>query len=406
MISERPLLLKSGDAMPDSLNLLLCVKTAAFLYLKYEMQEALKLLEKAQGIPYGGNPFLDISILSIKSGIKEELGDLTECEALYQKIFSMMQAHKFLDHLSFNFHIGATGIYLKTGRLEFASDALDNAASSHGRTDIWSDGGYLYNLMELKLMQGEKDEAYTLLQKLLELDFYHNTLYTSSLIKYLDYMGKLTPELVKGYKSVHAGCEPRFLRAEDHIAFARIQYYVHNIQQAIKIADDVLEVLRSRKIKVRLIETLLFKCDVLSGNDITTHRERMNLFREAVYYAPENHIASPFMLEGQKIDNLVRELCTELNINLNYTEKNFLNELAQRFSCIKPVDILSDREMEVLKELAKGASNKEIGEILFISLSTVKTHVINIYSKLGAKNRVEAVEKVGAEKYYYEIFIN
>jgi LuxR family maltose regulon positive regulatory protein len=49
--------------------------------------------------------------------------------------------------------------------------------------------------------------------------------------------------------------------------------------------------------------------------------------------------------------------------------------------------------MEVLKALTDGASNKEIGEKLFISISTVKTHMINIYSKLGVKNRVEAVNE-------------
>ncbi|MCP1311945.1 LuxR C-terminal-related transcriptional regulator [Paenibacillus tyrfis] len=54
---------------------------------------------------------------------------------------------------------------------------------------------------------------------------------------------------------------------------------------------------------------------------------------------------------------------------------------------------LTDREREVLEVLATGASNKEIGERLCISLATVKTHIINIYSKLGVSGRIEAVEK-------------
>ena len=56
-------------------------------------------------------------------------------------------------------------------------------------------------------------------------------------------------------------------------------------------------------------------------------------------------------------------------------------------------EVLSSREIEVLKALIEGLSNKEIGEKLFISISTVKTHIINIYSKLGVKNRVEAVNE-------------
>jgi len=57
------------------------------------------------------------------------------------------------------------------------------------------------------------------------------------------------------------------------------------------------------------------------------------------------------------------------------------------------IEVLSSREIEVLKALTDGSSNKEIGEKLFISISTVKTHIINIYSKLGVKNRVEAVNE-------------
>lgn len=51
---------------------------------------------------------------------------------------------------------------------------------------------------------------------------------------------------------------------------------------------------------------------------------------------------------------------------------------------------LSEREQEVLGLLATGLDNQEIGEQLFISESTVKSHCYSIYSKLGVKNRVQA----------------
>lgn len=52
---------------------------------------------------------------------------------------------------------------------------------------------------------------------------------------------------------------------------------------------------------------------------------------------------------------------------------------------------LSKRELEVLDLINLGLSNQEIAEKLFISLSTVKTHTSNLYSKLGVKNRGTAV---------------
>lgn len=54
-------------------------------------------------------------------------------------------------------------------------------------------------------------------------------------------------------------------------------------------------------------------------------------------------------------------------------------------------NVLSRREMEVLKEIVKGQSNKEISEALFVSEKTVKTHVSHILNKLEVTDRTQAV---------------
>jgi NarL family two-component system response regulator LiaR len=54
---------------------------------------------------------------------------------------------------------------------------------------------------------------------------------------------------------------------------------------------------------------------------------------------------------------------------------------------------LSKRELEILGLLAQGHSNQEIAAELFVSLSTVKTHIQNMYEKLEVKRRTQAVEK-------------
>lgn len=55
------------------------------------------------------------------------------------------------------------------------------------------------------------------------------------------------------------------------------------------------------------------------------------------------------------------------------------------------LDELTDREREVLIEIAHGLSNQEIADKLFISLPTVKTHVAHILAKINARDRVQAV---------------
>jgi NarL family two-component system response regulator LiaR len=52
---------------------------------------------------------------------------------------------------------------------------------------------------------------------------------------------------------------------------------------------------------------------------------------------------------------------------------------------------LTERERQVLHLIARGKENAQIAEALYISLGTVKNHVVNVYSKLGVHNRVEAV---------------
>jgi two-component system, NarL family, response regulator LiaR len=54
---------------------------------------------------------------------------------------------------------------------------------------------------------------------------------------------------------------------------------------------------------------------------------------------------------------------------------------------------ISPREYEVLKLMARGYSNQEIAHQLFISLSTVKTHSANLFSKLEVKRRSQAVQQ-------------
>ncbi|QJT05663.1 response regulator transcription factor [Streptomyces asoensis] len=54
---------------------------------------------------------------------------------------------------------------------------------------------------------------------------------------------------------------------------------------------------------------------------------------------------------------------------------------------------LSGREVEVVRLLAEGLSNRAIAEALFLSEATVKTHLVRVYRKLGADNRASAVSE-------------
>jgi DNA-binding NarL/FixJ family response regulator len=67
------------------------------------------------------------------------------------------------------------------------------------------------------------------------------------------------------------------------------------------------------------------------------------------------------------------------------------SRLVNRVRAPQPTGVLSAREREVLRLVAKGTGNREIAAELFISQATVKTHLTHIYEKLGVKDRAAAV---------------
>jgi DNA-binding NarL/FixJ family response regulator len=71
--------------------------------------------------------------------------------------------------------------------------------------------------------------------------------------------------------------------------------------------------------------------------------------------------------------------------------KGVSNLIAKSLATAQNPDQLSDRELDVIRLLAKGLGNKEIAKDLFISESTVKFHVHNICKKFGCSNRTQVV---------------
>jgi DNA-binding NarL/FixJ family response regulator len=72
--------------------------------------------------------------------------------------------------------------------------------------------------------------------------------------------------------------------------------------------------------------------------------------------------------------------------------------LISEFAAVSPdpsertrLDALSDRERDVLLQMARGRTNAQIGEDLFVEETTVKSHVSSVLSKLGVQSRVQAV---------------
>ena len=70
-----------------------------------------------------------------------------------------------------------------------------------------------------------------------------------------------------------------------------------------------------------------------------------------------------------------------------------VNSADKTESTSRSFEALSEREREVLRLIAEGGSNQDIASRLVISITTVKTHVGNIFNKLGVTSRTQALSR-------------
>jgi len=99
--------------------------------------------------------------------------------------------------------------------------------------------------------------------------------------------------------------------------------------------------------------------------------------------------ASSFLNKSAPLNELLAALEHALESPLTFSSREVALSIARRSDRFG----LSQRELQVLTQLHKGASAKELASSLFITEATLKTHLATIYRKLSVSNRVQAIEK-------------
>ncbi len=97
----------------------------------------------------------------------------------------------------------------------------------------------------------------------------------------------------------------------------------------------------------------------------------------------------PFASDLLDWENLRRYFQITIKAHWRVREKKAAHQLISRYD-------LKRREMEVLRLVGYGKANAEIASVLDISVSTVKTHIINIFNKMGVESRSAAASRVSA----------
>lgn len=163
-----------------------------------------------------------------------------------------------------------------------------------------------------------------------------------------------------------------------------VQPYNIDAERALKV---IRYVSRTQK---EVVITDHSQVGIFAYDDYLLKQDQFSIICAPLLYA---HVLSGFVyLEGDEDHALSIDLLQTIHF---YASILAAKELSKQhgLSCRSKDDLpLTKRELDVFMEIIKGKTNKEVGAVLSISLSTVKTHLINIYSKLEIKNRIEAVE--------------
>ena len=147
-------------------------------------------------------------------------------------------------------------------------------------------------------------------------------------------------------------------------------------------------------------ESNLVKISMYQALTAATQESALEFLADALRMAePEGYIRT-FVDEGKLLAPLLRKAVAQ-GIMPEYTGKLLaIIEVEERRKLqrvegapSRPPELLSEREIEVLRLLAEGLSNRQIAERLFITIGTAKTHVHNIIEKLYVKGRTQAISR-------------
>ncbi|AJD29479.1 MULTISPECIES: LuxR C-terminal-related transcriptional regulator [Clostridium] len=365
------------------------------------LDKAIYYLDKSNNIGEKYNiSYISFFSKSIKACALEELGELYKAECILNKVKEMLDKNPILSNLRFMYNLGIAGIYMKRFEIQKSEEELNLTSDFLCDGYEFADRGILYNFMEFQFLKGDKEKGKELANKLI-------TIYTtngkevllylySARIKYFISTDIYLNENLQEYKALFERQQKNsntYIRIDEKITYARVISILGEQEKAKDILYKCLEYSRKKLLKIYLVDGLLVLTLILEKLN-ENKRNIFNLLREAIYYSIDNRYLKPYVLEGEKLLNIIKKLKNDKDIELTPKENNFIKNLINIMEPEKAKgELLTEREKEVLEILLKGASNKQIGERLNISLATVKTHMINIYSKLQVSNRVQAVEK-------------
>jgi len=192
--------------------------------------------------------------------------------------------------------------------------------------------------------------------------------------------------------NITTGDEIPYLREPEYLNLLRLLLAQGDYDAALALSQRLLHKAEPAKRMGRVIEVLALQALTLQGKK-ELDRALAVLARALSLARPEGYVRT-FLDEGEQMMKLL-SLARARQIETEYVTA-LLFAMGESSGRTQPptqslIEPLSRRELEVLALIEGGCSNQEIADKLVISITTVKRHISNIYSKLDVKSRTQAI---------------
>jgi LuxR family maltose regulon positive regulatory protein len=198
---------------------------------------------------------------------------------------------------------------------------------------------------------------------------------------------------------------PYLIREFMQLALAHAHLALNKPKETLALIEQLAPEADARGRKGIVIETTMLKALALHAMGDTA--QATTALELALSLAEPEGYVRLFVDKGEPIRLLIADCRLLIERQVGGESKRlmaYIDELLAAFPETTPVpksgisnpqsrivEPLSERELDVLRLITEGYSNQEIAAKLVIAVSTVKTHVNNLYGKLGVNNRVQAV---------------
>jgi LuxR family maltose regulon positive regulatory protein len=180
---------------------------------------------------------------------------------------------------------------------------------------------------------------------------------------------------------------------------------LHLTQNRCEEAAGLLTELRPRSEKRQRFDSVL-KIDIAHAcalQALGEEEEALSILKKAVVFARPEGYVRPFVDHAPHLYDPLRELMGREEGPLRRYAKTLLKACSiprpgsstKARVQVNDVETLTPREVEILRMITAGMTNKEIAEKTFVSINTIKTHIRHIFGKLGVTDRDEAIRKSG-----------